>query len=220
MGLHENVHVGVTAFVGQIASSASPSAQRRLATCSVEAQPEADLNVPRRRVLQLAGAIVSTMSISEAVAAMYDYSVKGGTSSIPKNGSVDQYLPQIKAGYQALLEMQSNWFDYTKDFDGDKVRRVLGTVGVKSPLFNIKKAFEGAWNALKTEDVDVDFLEEAQEDFDEVLNQISQVDFQLYSVNFTELRETKQNLVDQGKHTLDNMLVRYKTFIEKLEASL
>jgi len=208
-----NRPVPPASFVWQIAPTA---ARGELAMCCAET----DAKASRRMVLQWAGALLVAAPAANAMAAMYDYGVKGSVSSVPKDGSVSQYLPQIKAGYQALIDLQNDWENYTKDFDGDKVRRILGTVGVKSPLFNIKKAFEGAWNALKSADIDVDILEEAQEDFDEVLNEISQVDFQLYSVNFTELRPTKQNLVDQGKATLDKMLLRYKDFIEKLEANM
>ncbi|KAJ8903495.1 hypothetical protein NDN08_004601 [Rhodosorus marinus] len=177
-------------------------------------------SLSRRDVLFLGlGALPLTLNQS-AGAAMYDYSVKGSAftkvQGDPKK--LETWLPQIEAGYDTLVNLESNWNNATKDYDGDIVRRALGTVGVKSPLFNVKKAFEGAWNSKKLADIDIDELEELQDLTDSILNQIASVDFQLYSVNFTELNPTKQRLVEQGKDALDKLLADYKRYLELIKA--
>jgi len=98
-------------------------------------------SLSRRDVLFLGlGALPLTLN-EPAGAAMYDYSVKGSAftkvQGDPKK--LETWLPQIEAGYDTLINLESNWNDATKDYDGDIVRRALGTVGVKSPLFNVKK---------------------------------------------------------------------------------
>lgn len=46
------------------------------------------------------------------------------------------------AGYKELLALDGPEWAATKEKGGDEVRRRLGYVGTKSPLFKIQKAFK------------------------------------------------------------------------------
>ncbi|KAA8499464.1 hypothetical protein FVE85_7049 [Porphyridium purpureum] len=131
--------------------------------------------------------------------------------SKPRVKSLEEYRSQIDAGYDVMLDLERNWTERTKAFDGDIVRRYLGTVGKSSPLFNIKKAFMAVWKSLsERDDVSDADLEELNEKYNLVLDGISGVDFQLYSVNFSELRPTKEKLIEDGKKALDKTVGIYK----------
>lgn len=109
------------------------------------AQEESQLTchaVSRREILvSVASAIAFSPFGTAASATTNNYGT--GTSSYQisagKESTLASFMPQIRDGYRALVDLQTNWEKNTQDFDGDVVRRVLGTVGVKSPLFNIKK---------------------------------------------------------------------------------
>lgn len=49
---------------------------------------------------------------------------------------------QVLAGYKELVALDGPEWAETKAKGGDEVRRRLGYVGTKSPLFNIQKAFK------------------------------------------------------------------------------
>ena len=88
---------------------------------------------------------------------------------------------------------------------------------MKSPLVNIRKSFLGAWKVISDDSsVSDERVGELEELWNDILNSISSIDFQLYSVNFTELNETKENLVKTGKKELDKTVDLYKKFLEKL----
>ncbi len=109
-------------------------------------------------------------------------------------------MPQIRAGYEVLVDLESNWVAKTQDYDGDTVRRVLGTVGVTSPLFNIRKSFLNAWKiAANSPQLEQETVEEMDTDWNLVLDGISSIDYQCYSVTFTELPTTKDSLYEQAK---------------------
>jgi len=180
--------------------------------------------VSRREVLgraagaaAAAGWMVATNARGAARAAMYDDKKVNVAPGVAPGSALAKYLPQIDAGLDTLLELQREWAAKTEALDGDVVRRYLGTVGVKSPLFGVRKAFEGAWRALadipSTPD---DTLEEVNETYNKVLDGISAIDFQLYSVNFTELRPTKEKLIDQGKAALDSTIDLYRGLVATL----
>lgn len=99
------------------------------------------------------------------------------------------------------------------------MRRDLGTVGVKSPLFNIRKAFLKAWQIIAETSQDDEMIERLETEWNDVLNGISSVDFQLYSVGFTELTETKDSLLKQGKAALDELIVVYSNMLDDFRAS-
>lgn len=128
------------------------------------------------------------------------------------------YMPQIEAGYNALVSLERDWDARTRDFDGDVVRRVLGTVGVKSPLFNIGKSFLKAWKIVADSSDDFELVDRMETEWNDVLNGISSVDFQLYSVSFTELVENKQSLVTNGKKALDDTVAVYGDFLKDLRS--
>lgn len=129
-------------------------------------------------------------------------------------------MPQIEAGYDALVSLEREWDARTQDFDGDVVRRVLGTVGVKSPLFNIRKSFLKAWQIVADSSNDFDLIERMETEWNDVLNGISSVDFQLYSVSFTELVENKQSLAKNGKKALDDTIAVYGDFLKDLRSAI
>lgn len=128
-------------------------------------------------------------------------------------------MPQIQAGYDALVELQREWEAKTKNYDGDVVRRVLGTVGVKSPLFNIRKTFLKSWQIVSQTSPDFDLIDRLEEEWNGVLNGISSIDFQLYSVSFTELTENKDSLVKQGKKALDDTVSLYGDLLKDLKST-
>jgi len=135
---------------------------------------------------------------------------------------VKTYFSQIDAGYKTLVELEERWDEYMAAGDGDVVRRRLGTVGDKSPLHNVRKAFEGALTAigrLPIDKVDADTLDWLDENSTAILNFIAEVDSNLYSVAFVGTDETGDVLRAQGKTALDSCLVRYAQF-DKIIAGL
>lgn len=51
----------------------------------------------------------------------------------------DLYVPIPRAFLAA--DVLDNWEKYTARQDGDAIRRLIGTIGVSSPLSSIRKAF-------------------------------------------------------------------------------
>jgi len=130
---------------------------------------------------------------------------------------VETFLPQIDDGYKVLQDLEKNWKAKTEALDGDVVRRLIGTVGVTSPLFNIRKALTGVGDAvLNKMDVSDETVETLQEASGAILDGISAIDFQLYSVNFTELLPTKEKLINQGKQALDQLMIDYKRYLDAI----
>lgn len=129
-------------------------------------------------------------------------------------------MPQIEAGYQALLDLRENWDAKTKDYDGDVVRRVLGTVGVKSPLFNIRKPLFKSWQIVADTTTDDALIERLESEWNEVINGIASVDFQLYSVSFTELTESKENLLSQGRKALSDTIDVYSDMLNDFRSAM
>lgn len=123
-------------------------------------------------------------------------------------------MPQIEAGYKTLLSLRDSWTDKTSAYDGDVVRRDLGTVGVKSPLFNIRKPLFKAWQLVAETSQDDAFIEDLETEWNDVVSGISSVDFQLYSVSFTELKENKDTLLRQGRAALDDLISIYSKMLE------
>lgn len=122
-------------------------------------------------------------------------------------------MPQIEAGYKTLLSLRDNWEQKTAAYDGDVVRRDLGTVGLKSPLFNIRKTLFKAWQVIANSSPDDELVERLESEWNDVVSGISSVDFQLYSVSFTELRESKDSLITQGRAALDDLIKVYSDML-------
>lgn len=129
-------------------------------------------------------------------------------------------MPQIEAGYEALLDLNKNWEAKTRDFDGDVVRRILGTVGVTSPLFNIKKSFLKAWQIVAQTSTEDELIERLESEWNDVINGIASVDFQLYSVSFTELTESKISLITQGKKALEDTIAIYSDTLKDFRSAI
>jgi len=152
------------------------------------------------------------------------YDTKDGAKTVvtgDKN-KVSTYYSQIDAGYKTLVELADRWDEYMDAGDGDVVRRRLGTVGNKSPLHNVRKAFEGALTAigkLPAEKVDGETLDWLDENSTDILNLIAEVDSNLYSTAFVGTEETQDVLRAQGKTALDKCLAKYSKF-DKIIAGL
>ncbi|CAM9428622.1 unnamed protein product [Ascophyllum nodosum] len=95
------------------------------------------------------------------------------------------WFPLVGKCYEALEDVITNWEKYTVRQDGDAIRRMIGTVGVSSPLSSLRKAFVSIRDAE----------EESQEDFDvmayveaymEVLTALGDAENDLYSANFAD----------------------------------
>jgi hypothetical protein len=82
------------------------------------------------------------------------------------------YFEQLRAGRSEMQRCLTDWValthaDRDTDFDGDAVRRIIGTVGTASPLLRIDKVFDRLRIAIlddpKYADVDVErFVELAE----------------------------------------------------------
>jgi len=152
------------------------------------------------------------------------YDTKDGarTKVTGDKNKVSTYFSQIDAGYQTLVELADRWDEYIAAGDGDVVRRRLGTVGDKSPLHNVRKAFEGALTAigkLPPDVVDEETLDWLDENSTAILNLIAEVDSNLYSTAFVGTEETSDVLRAQGKTALDKCLTKYTQF-DKIIAGL
>merc|ERR1711966_87321 len=97
--------------------------------------------------------------------------------------------------------------------DGDVVRRQLGTVGNKSPLHNVRKAFEGALKvAAKSPDFEPDDLDALDDEFNAILQGIAEVDYNLYSTAFVGTAEVADKLRADGKKAVQKTLGLYRKF--------
>ncbi|EKX41636.1 hypothetical protein GUITHDRAFT_164343 [Guillardia theta CCMP2712] len=145
--------------------------------------------------------------------------VAGGQVKVTGDpNKVSTYLSQIDAGYQTLVELQEKWDGYIAAGDGDVIRRRLGTVGNKSPLFNIRKAFEGAMKACaRRSDISGEELDELEEEFNIILSLIAEVDYNLYSTGYVGTDETASTLRENGKSALDRVLSKYEKFDKAIE---
>ncbi|TFJ80860.1 hypothetical protein NSK_007815 [Nannochloropsis salina CCMP1776] len=100
----------------------------------------------------------------------------------------------------------------TKAKGGDEVRRRLGIVGTKSPLFRIDKAIKAVQNALLEGDLGedvgdvLDFVDASQR----VLDGIKNADFLAYSNNFASF--------GNGGGALDFMEQSHEAMTPALEA--
>lgn len=131
-----------------------------------------------------------------------------------------RYMPQIEAGLEVMKDLERTWAAKTKSYDGDVVRRIIGTVGVKSPLFNIRKPFLKAWQVVAETSTDDALIERLETDWNDVVNGISLIDFQVYSVSFTELTESKDNLLVQGKKALDDTIAIYENVVKDFRSAI
>lgn len=151
-----------------------------------------------------------------AAAAMYPVDARGDLWA-PKGDltRVEAYLPQLRAGAQTLQSLQERWD--TLVTNGDDVRRELGTVGLKSPLLNIRKTFEAASRAASAAGADPEVLDALDDGVDEITSGIGAVDFQVYSIGFTELEPTKRGLAEKSKEKLDEVVTRYARVLQLFE---
>jgi hypothetical protein len=209
-------------------ASAASLRSPRLATavsCSARAGPSAARVSRRRALVRGLGALALALGqaalgqgrapATAARAAMYaaDTAPDQRYASARAAGTLAPLMPQIRDGYDALVALSADWDRTTAAMDGDVVRRVLGTVGVASPLFNIRKTFLKAWQIIaESGEVDEGIIDRMESEWNAVLDGLSSIDFQVYSVGFTELQETKLNLLASCKAALDSTILTYKSF--------
>lgn len=89
-----------------------------------------------------------------------------------------------------------------------------------SPLFGIRKVFLRVWQIVSDSTTDYDLVDRMESEWNGVLDGISNVDFQVYSVGFTELLETKLNLLAKSKEALDRTIQLYEQFVADIPADL
>ncbi|CAM9422384.1 unnamed protein product [Heterosigma akashiwo] len=128
----------------------------------------------------------------------------------------------ILAGYKELCQLDKNWEKIVVNReDGDVIRRYLGTVGVKSPLFQINKAFNGVKDAVgnnpdKYEDTIevVDFVEASND----ALQHIQQADFLAYSQNFANFGNGGggEDYIALSRVQVKEAIASYKDILEAL----
>lgn len=120
-----------------------------------------------------------------------------------------------------MADLQENWEKKTAAMDGDVVRRIIGTVGVSSPMFNIRKTFLRAWQMIvESGKADEELIDRLETAWNLVLDGVSSIDFQVYSVGFTELNETKVSLLEKSKDSLDETVDVYEMFLNEIPQSL
>lgn len=130
----------------------------------------------RRGILHgLIGALVLSRRTENAWGAIQP--IEGASRLLASDLSgLEKYLPKIQAGYDTLLELQKRWEEKTAARDGDVIRRMLGTVGVTSPLLNIRKAFEGVSQVVfDLPDVSDETIEALNERYTGILDGLSSV---------------------------------------------
>ena len=131
------------------------------------------------------------------------------------------YSSQIQAGYETLVDLGERWDAYVAAGDGDVIRRRLGTVGTKSPLHNIRKAFEGA---LKVAAISPLFEEEQLDalefDSNKIMQGIAEIDYNLYATGFVGTEEVAGGLRGDGRIALDRILVTYAKFNAEIKVAL
>lgn len=131
------------------------------------------------------------------------------------------YFSQIEAGYRQLEDLSARWDIYANAGDGDVVRRRLGTVGNKSPLHNIRKAFEGAVKVAATSPlIEQDAFEDLDVFYNTALSGIAEIDYNLYSTAFVGTEETAAKLRGEGRKALDKTLAVYAKFLAALRPIL
>jgi hypothetical protein len=106
----------------------------------------------------------------------------------PKQAS--SYFPQLLAGEKCLDSLLQNWMESTVlptgALDGDAVRRVVGTVGVGSPLFGLEKVLRIVGDDLdKNGEQSFDWIQYTELS-DELIQDLRDVDAMAYSAIFSD----------------------------------
>jgi hypothetical protein len=206
-----------------------PAARPPRTTCCVNSAVSATVAArgPTRRGMLSSAALLAAAAAlrpGSALAAMYSADTaadKRYQAAAKPGATLAELMVQIDDGYAALAGLQRDWALKTAALDGDVIRRVIGTVGVSSPLFNIRKTFLRAWQIIaESGECDEEQIDRLETAWNLVLDGISSVDFQSYSIGFTELMETKLSLVEKSKASLDNTVEAYKTFLDGVPKSL
>ncbi|KAJ1492854.1 hypothetical protein T484DRAFT_2871927 [Baffinella frigidus] len=131
------------------------------------------------------------------------------------------YYSQIEAGYETLVDLGDRWDAYVAAGDGDVIRRRLGTVGTKSPLHNILKAFEGALMvAAKSPEFEQEQLDALEADSNIIMQGIAEIDYNLYATSFVGTEEIAGGLRGDGRIALDRILITYLKFNKNIAVAL
>lgn len=144
---------------------------------------------------------------------LHHHKVANAAESKP---SSREYEQQIVAGYDKLEELLAKW-DKLEDH-GDAVRRYLGTVGTKSPLFKLDRAFRCIREDIFAGEeryADLDALEFAEQS-QAVLDGIKNSDFLAYSSIFSSYGNGGDdiNLVNSSKDQVVETIRMYKDLLK------
>mmetsp|Transcript_8091 Transcript_8091/g.19117 ORF Transcript_8091/g.19117 Transcript_8091/m.19117 type:complete len:211 (-) Transcript_8091:9-641(-) len=134
----------------------------------------------------------------------------GVVSTFPVAAFADADDDRIKAGYDTLVDLLDNWGKYAGEgkeaVNGDNVRRQIGTVGSKSPLFNIRKV-------LLRKGVDIDLFESFEKEY-------AQIEANSYSAIFADYSTSPKRgyqYIDDAKTNCKETLKIYKQIMKELD---
>lgn len=71
-----------------------------------------------------------------------------------------------------------------------------------------------------SERVATHYVEYLESKWNDVLHAIFSIDSQLHSVSFTEVRETKESLTEQGRIALDDTIAIYKSMLDDFRSAV
>ena len=139
--------------------------------------------------------------------------------------AAESYYDQLKAGETALVNLLRDWNEVTKTtngaIDGDAVRRVVGTVGVSSPLFQHEKVLKTVGKSLDERDmIDiVDFTEAT----DDLVANLREVDFLAYSAIFSDPsgnvgreKESSAAYLERARVQTERAIISYRRLLKLL----
>lgn len=95
------------------------------------------------------------------------------------------WFPLLTKCFLSLEDVLANWDKYAAKQDGDAIRRLIGTIGVSSPLSSVRKAFISIRDAEEESQGDIDVIAYV-EAYLEVLTALGDAENDLYSANFAD----------------------------------
>ena len=134
----------------------------------------------------------------------------------------DSYFVQLRAGEDAIVGLLKNWGEATVassgGLDGDAVRRIVGTVGVGSPLFGIEKVLRTVGDDLDSREV-VDLIE-FTEQTDVFVRDLQDVDAMAYSAifsdpsgNFGKSEQSSAAYLEKSRKAAERALASYRELL-------
>ena len=138
------------------------------------------------------------------------------------------YVKQLRAGEQSLVTLLSNWKEVTttrnNELDGDAVRRVVGTVGVGSPLFRLSKTLRTVGEDLDRREL-VDIVQ-YMELSDVLVDGVKEVDMMAYSSTFSDAsgnvgrsEQSSASYLERSRKATETLLFNYRQLLKLLPKS-